>query len=226
MSRLTVLENMGGPRENSYGGLVRDWAFPKGSGLNTLAIECFPDKKPEMLSRIAGLPDSVFRHDGKITKQEVRSVTLARLMPFPEHRLWDVGAGCGSVAIEWMRSHPRCQAIAIEHENSKILGTPLLEIIEGEAPIALSQLKKPDAVFVGGGLTSKDLLESCWDALRPLGRLVANAVTLEGEQKLLEWNKTHAGELTRVNISRAESVGSFQGWRSMMPVTQFSVIKQ
>ena len=233
-SRITVLENMGGPKEKKYQENASDWKFPEGSGLNTMAIECLPDTGPHLLSRSAGLPDSAFQHDGKLTKQEVRSMVLAKLMPFPEHLLWDVGAGCGSVAIEWMRTHPNCTAIAVERsaeriemlrENADSLGTPMLQTVQGEAPGALSDLHQPDAVFLGGGI-SMETLERCWESLSINGRLVSNAVTLESERVLLEWKSGHGGELSRISISRAENIGQYQGWKPLMPVTQYSAVKR
>ncbi|HJM06451.1 MAG TPA: precorrin-6y C5,15-methyltransferase (decarboxylating) subunit CbiE [SAR324 cluster bacterium] len=233
-SRITVLENMGGAKEKIYCGEAHSWNFPEGSSLNTLAIECFDEPNPDLLSRIAGLPESAFQHDGKLTKQEVRSTVLSKLMPFPEHLLWDIGAGCGSIAIEWMRSHPNCHAVAVERSSERInmirnnadaLGTPMLQTVQGEVPGIITELPRPDAVFLGGGI-SFETLEKCWEALAPLGRLVSNAVTLESERVLLDWQARQGGELTRISISRAESVGSFQGWRPLMPVTQFSMVKR
>ena len=233
-SRITVLENMGGSREQIFNGKANSWNFPEGSALNTLAIECIEEAKPDLLSRIAGLPDSAFEHDGKLTKQEVRSSVLAKLMPFPDHLLWDIGAGCGSVAIEWMRSHPNCHAIAVERfedrlkmirNNADALGAPMLETIQGEFPGIIHQLPRPDAVFLGGGI-SFESLERCWEALAPHGRLVSNAVTLESERILLDWQANQGGELTKFSIARAESVGPFQGWRPLMPVTQLSMVKR
>ena len=162
-------------------------------------------------------------------------------MPVVDHLLWDVGAGCGSVSIEWMRTNPRCRAVAIEksksrlkliEQNSQELGVPMLQIISGSAPEVLADLPAPDAVFIGGGLSSGNLLQTCWNALKPGGRLVANAVTLEGEQKLLQWQNENAGksgasgDLTRLSISRAEKIGKFQGWKEMRSVIQLAVIKK
>jgi precorrin-6B C5,15-methyltransferase / cobalt-precorrin-6B C5,C15-methyltransferase len=169
-----------------------------------------------------------------LTKREVRAMTLAALAPFPGQLLWDVGAGCGSIGIEWMRSDPRCQAIAIEShparlqyiaDNAVALGTPNLHVIAGEAPKALNDLPAPDAVFIGGGLTTENLLDTCWHALHPGGRLVANAVTVESEQTLLHWHRQWGGELTRLAIQRAEPIGKFRGWKALAPVTQWVVVK-
>jgi precorrin-6B C5,15-methyltransferase / cobalt-precorrin-6B C5,C15-methyltransferase len=149
--------------------------------------------------------------------------------------LWDVGAGCGSVAIEWLRIHRTLAAIAIEREaarcemigeNAAALGVPHLELVEGEAPAALNDLPLPDAVFIGGGLTTPGLVERCWQALKPRGRLVANAVTVEGEARLFALHAELGGGLTRIAVSRAEPIGPYTGWRAHMPVTQLAATKR
>ena len=202
--------------------------------MNTIAVECIADAGVTGLSRLAGLPDNAYHHDGQLTKREVRAVTLAALAPKPGELLWDVGAGCGSISIEWMRSHSRCRAIAIEQNASRLkyiadnaasLGTPYLEIISGKAPDALENLLTPNVIFIGGGVTSEGVLETCWQALPQNGRLVVNVVTIEGEQKLFEWYQRVGGELSRIAIQRAEPIGKFMGWKAMAPVTQWSVVK-
>jgi len=239
-SIITVLEHLGGRKERQFSGQADSWNQPKGAALNALAIECIPENNANVLSRNPGLPDEAFLHDGQLTKREIRAVALSKLMPVVDHLLWDVGAGCGSVSIEWMRTNPRCRAVAIEksksrlkliEQNSQELGVPMLQIISGSAPEVLADLPAPDAVFIGGGLSSGNLLQTCWNALKPGGRLVANAVTLEGEQKLLQWQNENAGksgasgDLTRLSISRAEKIGKFQGWKEMRSVIQLVVIK-
>mgnify|MGYP000408881637 FL=1 len=239
-SRITVLEHLGGSKERQFSGNADSWTHPEGATLNAMALECIPESNATILSRIPGLPDEAFFHDGQLTKREIRAVSLSRLMPVVDQVLWDVGAGCGSVAIEWMRTSPRCRAVAIEKsksrlklikQNSQELGVPMLQIISGSAPEVLGDLPAPDAVFIGGGLSSGNLLETCWNALKPGGRLVANAVTLEGEQKLLQWQNENtgksgaSGDLTRLSISRAEKIGKFQGWKEMRSVIQLAVIK-
>jgi precorrin-6B C5,15-methyltransferase / cobalt-precorrin-6B C5,C15-methyltransferase len=228
-SRITVLERMGGPQERR-----RDWNETDIADLNTLAVECVADPGAPLLPRSPGLPDEAFHHDGQLTKREVRAATLAALAPVPGQLLWDVGAGCGSIAIEWMRHHPACRAVAIEPRrdrlaliaaNAESLGCPQLAIVEGKAPAALADLPPPDAIFIGGGITAPGLFETCWQALPPGGRLVANAVTIEGEQALTSAYTRLGGSLTRIAISRAEPIGPFSGWRPLMPVTQLALLK-
>jgi precorrin-6Y C5,15-methyltransferase (decarboxylating) len=233
-SEIAVLSHMGGPAESRIAGTAATWGKPAVPAFNTLAVKCRFDAGARPLPRVPGLPDEAFRHDGQLTKREQRAITLAALAPMPGQLLWDVGAGCGSVAVEWMRAAPRARAVAVERdkgriamiaENAEALGTPQLEIVEGKAPAALTGLEGPDAVFLGGGLTAPRLLDSCWAALKPGGRLVANAVTLEGEQVLLAWQRKRGGSLSRIAVSRADSIGAFQGWRPLMPVTHFATVK-
>jgi precorrin-6Y C5,15-methyltransferase (decarboxylating) len=234
-SSITVLERMGGTQERWVSNFARDWQATDLADLNLVAITC-PSAlaAPAPLSRLAGLPDSAYCHDGQLTKQEVRAVTLAALAPLPKQLLWDVGAGCGSIGIEWMRSDCRCQAIAIEShptriqyiaDNAQALGVPNLQVIAGEAPAVLLNLPQPDAIFVGGGLTAIGLIETCWQALPVGGRLVANAVTVAGEQQLFQWQQQLGGNLSRIAIQRAEPVGQYLGWKAMAPVTQWTVVR-
>jgi precorrin-6Y C5,15-methyltransferase (decarboxylating) len=183
---------------------------------------------------VPGLADAAYEGDGQLTKREVRAVTISSLAPAPGELLWDIGGGAGSIAIEWMRAHRTCRAIAIESDgpraerigrNAHALGVPGLRIVNGRAPSALAKLPTPDAVFIGGGLTSSGLLDSAWAALRPGGRLVANTVTLESDALLAQWYSRHGGELIRVATSRARAMGDFTGWQQAMPVTQWSVTK-
>jgi precorrin-6Y C5,15-methyltransferase (decarboxylating) len=233
-SRLTVLEHMGGERERIWTGFARDWAASGVAPFNTLAVECLAGPDAALLPRVPGLPDEAYRHDGQLTKREVRAATLAALAPVPGQLLWDVGAGAGSVAIEWMRAHPTCRAVAVERDpdrlrliadNATALGAPRLDMVAGEAPAALDGLAPPDAVFVGGGAATPGLFEACWQALRPRGRLVANAITVEGEGALYRWREETGGTLVRIAVSRAEPVGGFSGWRALSPVTQLTAVK-
>lgn len=232
-STLTVLERLGGPQEKVTVCEAEEFSG-KAAELNTVAIEAKPIPNTPVLSRTPGLPDSAFRHDGKMTKQEVRAVTLAKLAPISGQLLWDIGAGSGSIGIEWLRAAMNTKAIAIEplekrhvfiRGNAAALGTPQLQLVEGKAPEALDDLPQPDAIFVGGGLTSTDIIKTCFEALPSGGRLVANAVTLEGEQVLAQSWKKYGGELCRLAISRADPIGGLTGWRPMMPVTQWSLVK-
>jgi len=234
-SRLTVLEHMGGSKERIRSLAADHWQANDVADLNTLAIECIADPGARLLPRVPGLPDSAFHHDGQLTKREIRAVTLASLAPIPGQLLWDVGAGCGSVGIEWMRSDPSCRAVALERDearrrliadNAAALGVPKLEIVAGTAPEALHALAAPEAIFVGGGASHGGMIETCWAALKPGGRLVANAVTVEGEASLAAWRARFGGELTRIAVVRAEPVGPYGGWRPMMPVTQLAMIKR
>ncbi|GFE65018.1 precorrin-6y C5,15-methyltransferase (decarboxylating) subunit CbiE [Litoreibacter roseus] len=232
-SKLTVLAAMGGAAEQRFDGTAEGWSHEV-PAFNTLAVECIAAPDAALLPRVPGLDDSLFQSDGTMTKQEVRAATLAKLMPMRGALLWDIGTGCGSVAIEWMRAARYARAIGIEPRadrramaaaNALALGAPKLELIEGHAPDALQGLNDPDAIFVGGGLT-KDVFDVAWSALRPLGRLVANAVTLESEAVLLDLHKAHGGTLARISVSRADPVGRMTGWRPSMPVTQWSLVKR
>jgi precorrin-6B C5,15-methyltransferase / cobalt-precorrin-6B C5,C15-methyltransferase len=231
-SRIWVLEHMGSERERRIEGIARDWSEPPVADLNTVAISCVAeDRTPR--GTAPGLPDEAFRHDGMLTKREVRAITLARLMPMPRQLLWDVGAGSGAVAIEWILASGHGRAVAIEREparvamirdNAEALGTPELEIVEGTAPDALNGLEPPDAVFIGGGVG--EVLARCHEALRPGGRLVANVVTVEGEQALASWHARRGGELVRLQVARARPVGRLRGWRPLMAVTQYALVKR
>lgn len=235
-SEMTVLEHLGGEKEKIRRGVAasQTWDTPELADLNTIAVTCIAKPGVMGYSRLAGLPDSAFHHDGQLTKREVRSVTLAALAPLPGQLLWDVGAGCGSIGIEWLRSHPRCRAIAIEQhptrlkriaENAAALGVPHLEIMAGTAPAALANLPVPDAIFIGGGATAPGLLDQCWQVLRPGGRLVVNAVTLESEQIVWQGYQQWGGEFSRIAVQRAEPIGKFLGWKAMAPITQWVAVK-
>ncbi len=232
-SRMTVLAAMGGKEEARFDGLAQTWdhLVPP---FNTLAVECIAAPDAALLPRVPGLEDDLFQSDGTMTKREVRAVTLAKLMPMRGALLWDIGTGCGSVAIEWMRAARYARAIGIEPRadrramaaaNALALGVPQLRLIDGEAPEVLAGLDAPDAIFIGGGLTD-EVFEVAFAALRPLGRLVANAVTLESEAVLLALHKRHGGQLSKISVQRAEPVGRLTGWRPQMPVTQWSLIKR
>jgi precorrin-6Y C5,15-methyltransferase (decarboxylating) len=235
-SKIQVLERLGGIHERIVEGIAADWESQDLADLNTIAITCIPSHPLRYFSpHSPGLPDLAYHHDGQLTKREVRSVTISTLAPVPGELLWDVGAGCGSIGIEWLRSHRRCRAIAIEQhpqrlqyiaDNATALGVPHLQIVAGAAPIALQGLPTPDAIFIGGGLTVPDVFDTCWRSLRVGGRLVVNAVTVETEQKVFEYHRELGGELTRIGIQRASPVGKFLGWKAMSTVTQWMVAKE
>ncbi|WP_353929948.1 precorrin-6y C5,15-methyltransferase (decarboxylating) subunit CbiE [Okeanomitos corallinicola TIOX110] len=229
-SKITVLERMGGKYERIFTEIAESWKQTEIATLNTIAVECIADVGIIGLSRFPGLADSAFHHDGQLTKREVRAVTLSTLAPLPGELLWDIGAGCGSISIEWMRSNARCRAIAIEKnhqrlnyitDNATALGTPNLQIIAGKSTEVIQNLPTPDAIFIGGGVTAPGLFDQCWDALRTGGRIVANVVTLEGEKTLFAWYEKVGGSFTRISIQRAEPIGKFLGWKGMSQVTQW-----
>jgi precorrin-6B C5,15-methyltransferase / cobalt-precorrin-6B C5,C15-methyltransferase len=233
-SRLTALAQLGGPAEHRSTGTAATWPPEDTDPLVVTAVEVLAEPGTVPLPTVPGLPDEAFEDDGQLTKRDVRAVTLARLGPLPDQLLWDVGAGSGSIGIEWMRTHPSCRAVAVEsrpdraqriRRNSGRLGVPGLRVVEGHAPEALATLPTPDAVFVGGGATTPELLATCWAELPEGGRLVANAVTVESEAVLAGWFARVGGELVRIGVQRAEPVGSFTGWKAAMPVTIWSVIK-
>lgn len=228
-SRVTLLADLGGANEAVMAADGRPH-----SRLAILAIECRLGPAAEPLPRVPGLPDDAFEHDGQITKREIRALALAALAAVPGQLLWDVGAGSGSVGIEWMRVHPASRAIAIEPRaerreriarNALRLGVPGLSVVAGSAPAALAGLPQPDAVFIGGGVTSGGVVAACWDALGPGGRLVANAVTIEGEHALAGWHARLGGTLTRLSVERAGQLGGFTAWRPALPVTQWAARK-
>ncbi|WP_232376627.1 precorrin-6y C5,15-methyltransferase (decarboxylating) subunit CbiE [Amycolatopsis aidingensis] len=233
-SSLTVLEELGGPAERAVTGTAETWDRPRGAALNLVAVECAARQGTPLLGMLAGLPDEAFEHDGQLTKRDLRASSLARLAPRPGELLWDVGAGAGSIAIEWCRAHPANRAIAVERDparaerigrNSRALGVPDIEVVTGAAPEALTGLAPPDAVFLGGGVSTPGLLETCWAALRPGGRLVANGVTLQAEQALAAGYTERGGELVRISIEQAAPLGGLSGWTPARAVTQWSVRK-
>ena len=227
-SELTVLEQLGGPAERRRDATAREWAANPPSDvddLNVVAVRYLPDD-----SRLSVLPDDAFAHDGQITKQSMRAVTLATLAPRTGELLWDVGAGSGSIAIEWCRSGSRCRAVAFERDeqrrkriaaNTVAFGATI--DVRGDAPHAFDGAPQPSAIFIGGGLTQPGLLEACYERLPAGGRLVANAVTAESEAVLAQWYSRVGGELRRFHHYSVEPLGAFTGWRPAMPVTQWSV---
>ncbi len=230
-SILTVCEAMGGPREALRTATAEDFALRDIAALNTIAVAVVGGPEARTISLAPGLDDAWFENDGQLTKAEIRAVTLAALHPRLGQRLWDIGAGAGSVGIEWMLRHPAMRAVAIEADaaragriarNAGTLGVPALAVVQGAAPGALAGLPAPDAIFVGGGLSAPGVLPSALAHLPPGGRLVANAVTLEGEAVLLAAFSERGGVLRRLSVARADPVGGLHGWRAAMPVTQWA----
>jgi len=235
-SRLAVLSQLGGPDESVVTGTAAGWDAPadRHDRLNLVAVACAAGEGAPVHGRVPGLPDEVYEHDGQLTKREVRAVTLSRLVPLPGQLLWDVGGGAGSIGIEWMRAERSARAVAIEERadraerivsNAVALGVPDLQVVTGAAPDALKELPPPDAVFVGGGATDPGVLEACWDALRPGGRLVVNAVTLQTESLVIARQAELGGDLVKLAVSRTAAVGGFTVWRPHAPVTQWTVRK-
>ncbi len=233
-SALHVLEALGGSGEAIHRLSAAEIGERKFASLNTLAIEVAGLANAQILPLATGLPDALFEHDGQITKRDIRALTLSALAPRRGELLWDIGAGSGSVAIEWMLTHPSLRAVAVEADtaraariarNAVALGVPGLQVAELRAPEALAGLPVPDAVFIGGGGSDPGVMDALIAALRPNGRLVANAVTLEMEAVLLSRHARSGGELVRIAVSRAAPLGSMSAWRPAMPVTQWRWIK-
>lgn len=232
-SRMTVLAELGAETETRSDGLAAAWGDQSAPDLNVVAVELVSSGATP-LGLTAGLPDDAFDHDGQITKRDLRASALARLAPLPDQLMWDVGAGAGSVAIEWMRSHPTCRAIAIEARedraerisgNAQRLGVPGLRVVTGRAPGALDGLEAPHAIFIGGGASSAGMIDACWAALRPGGRLVVHGVTLQTESVLAASYEARGGELTRIHIEHTTPIGSFTGWSPSRVITQWAVTK-
>jgi precorrin-6Y C5,15-methyltransferase (decarboxylating) len=233
-SRLTVLEALGGERERLSRHIAASFALETVDALNVCAVEVVADATARVLPLAGGLDDTLFEHDGQITKREVRALTLSALAPRKGELLWDIGAGSGSIAIEWMLADPAMRAIAIEASleraarigrNAGRFGVPGLTVVEGQAPEALRGLPRPDVIFIGGGGSEAGVMEAAIAALPSGGRLVANAVTTEMEAVLLAHHARLGGALIRIDIARASPVGTMTGWRPAMPVTQWSWIK-
>ncbi|WP_374457108.1 precorrin-6y C5,15-methyltransferase (decarboxylating) subunit CbiE [Nocardioides sp.] len=225
-SSMTVLGDLGSSTESSVAGVASSWSASS-PALNVIAIEVSGNG---LASWAPGLPDSAFENDGQLTKRDLRASALARLKPAPDQLLWDVGAGAGSVGIEWMRAHPTCRAIAIESDperaariarNAHALGVPDLQVVEGRAPSALAGLEPPDAIFIGGGATREGVLDICLSSIKPGGRLIVHGVTLETETLLAKAYADHGGELTRFSVEIVEAIGSLDGWAPKRTVTSW-----
>jgi precorrin-6Y C5,15-methyltransferase (decarboxylating) len=230
-STLTVLETLGGPHERVSTQRAADFTLSGINDLNVCGIDVVAGDGARILPLGAGLDDSLFEHDGQITKREIRAMTLSALAPRHGELLWDIGAGSGSISIEWMLAHPSMRAIAVESSGERVarirrnaasFGVPGLVVIEGLAPHALASLPAPDAIFIGGGGSDAGVMDAAIAGLRGGGRLVANAVTTEMEALLLAEHARRGGSLIRIDIARAAPIGTMTGWRPAMPVTQWS----
>jgi precorrin-6B C5,15-methyltransferase / cobalt-precorrin-6B C5,C15-methyltransferase len=229
-SELTVLEQLGGAAERRRDGTAQQWAADPSTDvddLNVIAVRYLPDE------RVSSLPDDAFVHDGQLTKHAFRAVTLAALSPRPGERLWDVGAGSGSIAVEWCRSSRDCIAVAFERDESRRSNVALNAAahgvtieLRGEAPDAFDGAEPPSAIFIGGGLTRSRLLDACLEHLPAGGRLVANAVTVESEAIVAQAYSRWGGTLQRFQHYHGESLGGFTGWRPRMPITQWGLTKR
>jgi precorrin-6Y C5,15-methyltransferase (decarboxylating) len=233
-SLIIVMEHLGGDKQRIRQAKAQDFDFTDIAGLNIVAVECVAGPDAIWHARLAGLEDEAFIHDGQLTKSVVRAATLAALRPFPEAVLWDVGAGCGSISVEWMRAAQSGKAIAIElsgercrmiDNNARKLGVPQLQVIEGSAPDMLDALARPDAIFIGGGLMRDKMFETCWQALGQGGVLVANVVTLESEARLIALQREYGGKLRRISVEHAEPIGNFSSWQQARPVVQWQVTR-
>lgn len=233
-SGMTVLGNLGGADETADARPADAWLDAVAPRLNLVCLDLRADAGVALLPAVPGLPDDAFENDGQLTKRDLRASALSRLAPVPGQLLWDVGAGAGSVAIEWSRTDRRCRAVAVEQHpdradrigrNAQRLGVPGVQVVRGSAPAALADLPRPDAIFIGGGAGIPGVLDNCWQALAPGGRLVVHAVTIETEQLLLQRFQTAGGELVRLSVERAEPLGSFTGWTPARAITQWAITK-
>ena len=229
-SRVTVLGDLDSDVESRVDSLARD-RHAAAPALNVVCVDCVG---PGFGSLAPGLPDQAFDHDGQLTKRDVRASALAHLMPRPGQLLWDIGAGAGSIAIEWLRCHPSCRAVAVEQQierakriqaNARALGVPGLSVVNAEAVDILDDLPRPDAVFIGGGSTW-EMISRCWEALAGGGRMVVHSVTQETEMIMAHCRREHGGELTRISVEHLEPIGRYTGWQPARPVVQWSAIKE
>lgn len=228
-TRLHVMENLGGPREC----VTQTRAdLPGGQDIAPLVMAGLEiEGGGEVIARSQGLPDRLFDHDGQITKRPLRALALSALAPRSGELLWDLGAGSGSIGIEWLLADPTTRCVAIERNptraaricrNAENLGVSRLDIRQGEALDLLGGLPDPDAVFIGGG-ANEVLLQALWTRLRPPARIVAHAVTLETESLLLAWQAAHGGTLLRIALSEPAPIGQMRGWKASYPVLQWVV---
>ena len=233
-SRLAVMEHLGGPKERVRYQRADEFAFDDCADLNLVAVECVASNICAGHSGFSALPDNLFFNDGQLTKQDVRAVTMAHLAPKFGEVLWDVGAGCGSISIEWLRGANGARAYAIEKnvkrqelilKNSARFGVSELHLVKGEAPSVLKGLEKPDAVFIGGGFTYPEVFDCCWTNLKAGGRLVVNAVTLETGALLQDCAAKIGARLLQLAIAEAAPLGNYRVWRNALPITMMVAVK-
>jgi len=230
-AEMIILEALGGPRERHR--TVHAKTFDLTDVQHPVCVGLIIDSDGDPLPLASGRPDSFFDHDGQITKRPIRALTLSALAPKPGEELWDLGAGSGSIAIEWLLSHPSLSAIAVEAKEERVariranveaLGVDRLDVVQGLLPDAIDGLPSPDAVFIGGGM-SEALLNAVWARLQPGQRIVANAVTLETEALLIESQARFGGDLLRIELSEPTPLGRMRGWRASYPLVQWSVTR-
>lgn len=233
-AEITALGHIGGNAESHHADKAAIWAKASYDvpDFHVIAVTC-PDALDGFLPLTPGLPDDAYTSDGKLTKAETRAASLAKLKPQDGGLLWDLGCGSGAIGIEWMRAANNARAIGVDNRQDRLqvaesnamrLGTPEWQGLCLNLPDGLDDCGDPDAVFIGGGLT-QSLAEYALKRLKSGGRLVVNAVTLESEQTLLKLWGDHGGELVRIAVARAEPVGPLNGWRPLMPVTQWALTK-
>ncbi|MFL6156711.1 MAG: precorrin-6y C5,15-methyltransferase (decarboxylating) subunit CbiE [Marmoricola sp.] len=226
-SAVTVLGDLGASDESRSDATAATWSGPAPQ-LNVIAV--VGDGVGHGWT--PGLPDDAFENDGQLTRRDARASALARLAPRPGQLLWDVGAGAGSVGIEWLRAHPTTRAVAVETDparaaritrNARALGVPRLAVVTGAAPAALADLPAPDAVFIGGGASRDGVLDAALAALAPGGRLVVHGVTHQTESLLIARYADLGGELTRLQVESAAPIGTFTGWTPARAITSWAL---
>jgi precorrin-6Y C5,15-methyltransferase (decarboxylating) len=228
-SPLWTLTALGGPRESITQHQADSYTTDPAATLVAVALEA---RGSSGLPRSSGLSDALFVHDGQITKRPMRALALSALAPRSGERLWDIGAGSGSISIEWALHGGTADAIEARSDravniikNAEAFGlTHRITVIEGTAPGNLSGLPAPQAVFIGGGLDAA-MFDSIWLRLSAGTRLVAHAVTLETEALLSELHQRHGGELMRIEIAHAGQLGGYRAYEPARPVVQWSVVK-
>ncbi|MEO9330109.1 precorrin-6y C5,15-methyltransferase (decarboxylating) subunit CbiE [Gordonia aurantiaca] len=228
-STVTVLEQLGGPGERVYSSPAHTWSYPEPDPLNIVAIDCAGPRS----SRAPGRDDDAYDHDGQITKSTIRAATVAALEPAGPQLLWDIGAGSGSVTIEWLRADVRGRAIAFERDpdrarrlssNARRHGVAHRLTVRGAAPDALADAPTPDTVFIGGGLDD-EVLDLAWAALRDGGRIVVNAVTVENQSILIRRHGELGGTLRRLSVETLAPLGTMSTWRPALPIVQWAATK-